>query len=130
MKSSFKRFAIQMLALTVILLVVWAALFFLLPSGILSPAIPVIIVFFFGVTLSVYYVMLQSASNRFPRFANSFMIVTLGKLLLFAVLMLIYALANREDAVRFITAFFALYLVYTIFEVAAFLRDIRTMDRN
>lgn len=130
MKSSFRRFVVQISILSGILMVMWGALFFSLAPGILSPAIPVMILFFLGVTVGIYYIMLQSASNRFPRFVNSFMVVTLGKLLLFAVLIVVYALANRADAVAFITAFFFLYLVYTVFEVAAFLRDLKKMERN
>jgi hypothetical protein len=130
MKASFKRFVVQILVLTGILLALWSVLLFTLRPGILSPAIPFMIVFFLFITSGIYYIMLQSAANRFPRFVNSYMVVTLGKILLFSVLIVIYALANRSDAVPFITAFFLLYLIYTVFELSAFLRDLKQMERK
>jgi len=130
MKKIFKRFLIQVTIITVIMYLLWVAALFIVPAHLLSPAIPVMIVFFGVITAGIYYIMLQTASNRFPRFVNSFMIVTLGKILLYSILIVVYALLNRADAVPFIFSFFLLYLVYTVFEVSAFLRDLKAMERS
>lgn len=130
MKKIFRRFLIQITILTAILYLIWGLTLILFPLHWLSPATPVMILFFLVVTAGIYYVMLQSASNRFPRFVNSFMVITLGKILLYAVLIVIYAMLNKPDAMAFIIAFFILYLVYTVFEVTAFLRDLREMERS
>lgn len=129
MKKIFKGFLIQILILTAVLYVLWGVALFVLPPAWISPAIPVMIAFFMIITAGIYYFMLQSASNRFPKFVNSFMVVTLGKILLYAALIVIYALLNRSDAMAFIFAFFICYLVYTVFEVTAFLRDLKAMER-
>ena len=130
MNALFKRFLVQVSIITVILFLLWIAAILIVPANLLSPAIPVMIVFFGVITAGIYYIMLQTASNRFPRFVNSFMVVTLGKILLYSVLIVVYALLNRTDAVPFIFSFFLLYLVYTVFEVSAFLRDLKAMERS
>lgn len=130
MKKLFKRFLLQTALVTVLLYVLWGLLLLMLPAEWLSPAIPVMIFFFALITASIYYLMLQSATNRFPRFVNGFMVLTLGKILLYSVLILIYVVLNPADRLPFIAAFFACYLVFTIFEVMAFLRDVREINRR
>ena len=130
MKSGFRKFVMQLLVISGLLLILWSSLYFTLAPGTISPATPVMIVFFFFITSGIYHVMLQSAANRFPRFVNSFMVVTLGKILLFSILLVIYAFINRADFLSFTLAFLALYLIYTIAEVMAFLRDLKSMERK
>ena len=130
MPNHFRKFLVQSAVISGVLYVVWPLLFFLIPGSYLSPALPVMIPFFFVVTAGVYYIMLQSAANRFPRFVNSFMMMTFGKILLYVVAIMIYVLLNKADAFPFVAAFFILYLIFTVYEVTAFLRDTKSMGRN
>lgn len=130
MNKAFKRFLIQIGIISAILYLIWGIALFVFPPAWLSPAIPVMIAFFLLITTGIYYMMLQSASNRFPKFVSSFMVVTVGKILLYSILIVVYALLNRADAMAFILAFFICYLVYTVFEITAFLRDLKAMGRS
>ncbi len=130
MKKLFQRFLLQITLLTMALYALWVGALLLLPSVWLSPAIPVMILFFALLTATIYYFMLQSATNRFPRFVNGFMIMTLGKILLYSILIVLYIVLNPADSMPFIVAFFACYLVFTVFEITAFLRDIREINRK
>ena len=50
-------------------------------------------------------------------FVRYFMGATSVKLMVFMMIIVIYALMNREQAFGFILHFFVLYLLYTVFEV-------------
>jgi hypothetical protein len=51
------------------------------------------------------------------RFITRYMLTTAIKLLSFLVLLLLYAYINREDAIRFLLNFMAIYLMYSVFEL-------------
>ena len=61
--------------------------------------------------------LIRSFEKKFNRFVSVFMLTTTVKLFLFIAIMIIYAFANRKDAVPFLLDFFILYLIFTIFEV-------------
>lgn len=129
MNQYIKQFIIGVGICGAALFVIWIILLFILPTAWLSPAIPVMIPFFIIITIGVYYLMLKASDNKFSRFVNSFMILTLGKILFFSVIIVVYVLLNRADALSFILTFFILYLVFTIFEITAFLRDVKRMGK-
>lgn len=123
MKKSFRKFLLHTGFMAVILMIIWLILYLSTSGSYLSPAIPVLIPFFFVVTAGVYYIMLQSSVNRFPRFVNSFMMLTFGKIMLYVIAIIIYVLLNKADAFPFVSAFFIFYIMFTVYEVSAFLRD-------
>jgi hypothetical protein len=129
MKFLFKKFIVNNSILTAILAAIWLVLFFLKTKAILSPAIPFLLVFFFLITSAIYYLMMQSAGNKFPKFINSFMIITVGKMLFFAIIIIIYIFLNKIDAWPFTISFFVFYLIYTIFEITAFLKDVKKAEK-
>jgi len=55
-------------------------------------------------------------------FANAFMLVNFGKLILFTAIILIYAWFNRSEAISFTITFFVYYLILTTYEIIALLR--------
>jgi hypothetical protein len=93
----------------------------LVPAVYVTPSLPFLILFFMGITLFVYYNLLQTLERNFAKFVNRFMAMTGLKLLLFLVSIVVYLLIFPGDAVPFLISFFILYIVYTIYEVIAIL---------
>jgi hypothetical protein len=52
------------------------------------------------------------------RFISRYMLATAIKLLSFLVFLLLYAYSYRKDAIRFLLNFMAIYLLYSVFEIA------------
>jgi hypothetical protein len=130
MKILFKKFIISNIILTAILAVIWLILFFFIAKAILSPAIPFLLIFFFLIASAIYYIMMLSAGNKFSKFINTFMIITVGKMLFFAIIIVVYIFLNKSDAWPFTISFFIFYLIYTVFEITAFLRDVKKTEKQ
>jgi F0F1-type ATP synthase assembly protein I len=129
MKKNIKQFLLQSAIISVVLYVCWAILYVVVDGPWLSPAIPVLIPFFYIITCGIYYFLIRSAGERFPRFVSTFMGMTIGKILLFALAIILYVVLNKADAFPFTIAFLIFYLIFTIYEINAFLRDTREMKR-
>lgn len=99
-----------------------------LPEPYITPALPYLFFFFFSVTLIVHLILLKVSQKKGSGFINFFMLLTFGKLLFFLTIILIYALLNRADAVRFILSFFVLYVFFTAFEVVLSLSHTKQND--
>lgn len=117
----FKDFLRKNTWLTLILFGIYAILVFSIPGKYISPAIPVTILFFLLLNLSVFYFQLKVSLKKTSKFVNFFMISTFLKLLVFLILVLTYSLINKADAVNFIISFFIIYAAYSIFEVTQLL---------
>jgi len=122
MKSKYITFLKGVLIFTLILGILFTGLFFVIPKIVFSPALPFLFFFFMAASLLSYYFMLKSLNSKFSKFVNTFLLITIVKLLLYVSVLIIYVLINRLDAVAFMLNFFILYLCYTIFEVVYILR--------
>lgn len=83
---------------------------------------PFILLFLYLFTLFAFIMLSKYTSSKLTYFANAFMLVNFGKLLLFSVIIVIYAWLNHEDAIRFTLTFFIYYLLLTSYEVIALLK--------
>jgi hypothetical protein len=95
---------------------------FLLPGAYITPTLPFLILFFIATSFLSFYYLLKSATQRFIRFVNAFLLTIIAKLFLYASVMIGYAFVYRVDAVPFLISFFLLYLVYTVFETVFIVR--------
>lgn len=117
MKSIYTEFLRKLIIFSVILSFIAIGLAFLIPKTYITPALPVLFVFFLSTTLISYYILINASQKKFLRFLNYYLLTTTVKLLLFIAVLITYIMLNRKDAVPFALAFFILYLCYTIFEV-------------
>ena len=78
--------------------------------------------FILATTMGFHWGLLKSGEKSNSGFVRFFMGATSAKLLLYMMVMVGYALFNKETAFAFILHFFVFYLLYTIFEVAAVYR--------
>jgi hypothetical protein len=120
--SIYKNFLKKTINLTLSLFVFYAVILFSLPGKYISPAIPVIILFFAIFTSLIFYYQIKAILKKTSKFVNFFLIATVLKLMLFLVLVLVYALLNKGDAVNFIISFFVIYLVFSAFELVQLLK--------
>jgi len=88
----------------------------------ISTAWPYILLFMYGFTLFAFIMLVRYMSTKLTYFANAFMLVNFGKLVLFSVIIVVYALLNRDDAIPFTATFFIYYFLLTTFETVALLK--------
>lgn len=105
------------MTLILVFLSVIASLLF--PKLQISPTFPYLLVFYFVVTLIVVLSLGKSMQKRPRVFVNSYMLTTFIKLILFTLVVVIYLLINKKEAVSFVITFFVYYIFYSIFEVIA-----------
>lgn len=124
MTSELRKFATRLFLLSLILAMLQFVAGFFLPEDFINPAWPFMILFFVLINYGMFYYMVKATQKRFSRFVNYFMIMTMAKLFLLLLIIILYALLNPAEVWSFVITFFIYYMVYTIFEVAYFLRYI------
>ena len=121
MKLKFKRFLKNLVIFTVLLsAILFAICFFLLPPAYITPVLPYMIIFFFLVTHAIHYILLIASEKRTSKFVNYFMLTTFLKLVFYIIIMIVYALLNKSDAIPFFITYFILYVAFTTFELISF----------
>ena len=122
MVDKFKKFARVLTFFSVAMLLVGLVIYFWVPKIPITPAFPYIVLFFYGFTLYIFRILNNAKENRLSRFANVFMLVNFSKLILFTIIILLYAYLNRSDAIPFIATFFINYIFYSAFEIISLLK--------
>jgi hypothetical protein len=121
-KKHFYDFLRTLVVVTLIVIALSFVIFSIIPEWHYPPVYPFLLAFFFIATLLIYHFMLKALQKRPARFVNIFVLTTMLKLLLFMVVMVVYALLNREVARQFVVSFFLLYIIYTVMEVISILK--------
>ena len=119
MKNIKKKSIIYLSAMTLILVFLTVMVSLLFSSVHVTPVFPYILIFFYVVTLFILLIVGQSMQKRIRYFVNTYMIVTFVKLISFSIIVVVYLLVNKNDAIPFVVTFFIYYLFYAIFEVVA-----------
>ncbi len=125
MKAGFIKFAKNTFFFSLILAIICFTISFFLPAKYLTPSFPYLFIFFFAITLVVHYILMKASEKRMSKFVNYFMLATFLKLMLYIMILVIYVLFNRFDAIPFILTFFILYLFFTVFEIISILSFIK-----
>ncbi len=120
--KSFKTFVKQITALTAVMLLLSMAVYYSSPKIKISPAFFYILIFLYASNIGIFKMLSKSMESRLSKFANAFMLVNFGKLVFFSIVIVAYAILNKEDAVSFMLTFFIYYFAFTIFEVISLLR--------
>lgn len=74
------------------------------------------IVFFILWSAVMFFSIYKKDNSKSNTFINAVMVFTMGKLMLSAILIIVYFKVTNPPSKIFIVPFFAVYLVYTIFE--------------
>jgi len=118
-----KKFAVQLGVFTALIGGIAALLYLFLIGQYYISIFPYLLLFFYSLTIAVHKVLLKAGGDRPAKFSVFYMGSVSLKLFLYVLFMAIYVLVERENAVIFIITFFALYLLYTVFETYFLLKD-------
>ncbi|HOI87910.1 MAG TPA: hypothetical protein PLV51_08630 [Lentimicrobium sp.] len=129
MNPALARYLKKLLILSAITAIVMLTMFFA-KAELISPALPFVLAFFAAVSLLAFVMLLRKMNDKTGKFVNTFMTQSMGRMILYLVIITSYALLNRPDAIRFIIGFFILYIIFTIFEVLQFLRISRERNKS
>lgn len=119
MVDSFKKFTRGFTTFSVIILLISLSIYLWVPSIRITPAFPYIVLFYYALTMLIFRMLDNAKKKKTSKFANTYMLTNFGKLILFTVIIFVYAYYNRIDAIPFIITFFIYYLLFTTYEVIA-----------
>jgi len=120
-----KNYIVLLTALTGVL-VAAAFLFSTSAYGEMLDSVTWSLLFYFVFITLIFHIGLVKTSKGRPQvFIRYYMASTTFKLLLHMGIIIIYALFNKEDAIRFIISFLIYYLIFTAFEVAVAWKQFR-----
>ena len=81
--------------------------------------------FFVGSTALIHFILTKAAEQDPKKFVNYFMGITALKLFTYLIIIMIFGLLNRDNAVGFIICFLITYFLYSIFEVATLMKHFK-----
>jgi membrane protein implicated in regulation of membrane protease activity len=138
LKKLYYKYLQSLLIFSIAITGIYIVLRLFVPD-IVSVNMPYLIVIFVLVTAITHYIITRSDVERMEhktnpdlnkdeqmkeitaierRFISRYMLTTTIKLLSFLVLLVLYAYLCRQDAIRFLLNFMAIYLLYSVFEIA------------
>ena len=89
---------------------------------------PLMIIFFFIVSLVMYRCCEKARQKDMRKFYNFYMVSTVVKLVVYLSILTIYSLNFKEDSKRFMLTFFAYYVIYSVFETYQLVKKKKTKD--
>jgi L-asparagine transporter-like permease len=123
MPKGFSRFVIGLMILVLVIVLAGSYLFQSLLSAYYLPVFPWLLGFFVVVSLVVHFFHLKAQegdSKKFPRYS---MAVNGIKIFLYLIVVVGYIFLRRESAVPFLFGFFALYLLFSVYETMMFYKS-------
>lgn len=77
---------------------------------------PVLVIFFFIVSIVMYRLSEQARQKDIRSFYNFYMISTVVKLVVYLSILTVYSLNFKADSKRFMLTFLIYYIIYSVFE--------------
>lgn len=81
--------------------------------------------FFVGSTAVIHSILTKAAEQDPKKFVNYFMGITALKLFAYLIIILLFGLLNRDNAVGFIICFLITYFLYSGFEVITLMKHFK-----
>ena len=107
---------------TLLIVLISLVVQFWIPGIKISNVWPYILLFLFSFTSLAIFMLSKYIGSKISYFANAFMLVNFGKLVLFSTIIVIYAWLNRDEAISFTITFFVYYLALTAYEIITLLK--------
>lgn len=95
---------------------------FFAPPELVSTNLLYIVPFFFALSILSLFIHNAAANKKDVRSRMVYLTVSVAKLLLFIILLVVYAFYFREDIMPFFISFMFFYLIYTWLDVKASLK--------
>lgn len=89
---------------------------------------PYILLFMYAFTLFAFNMLTTYIGGKITYFANAFMLVNFGKLVLFSIVIVVYAWLFHDDTISFTVTFFIYYFLLTTYEIIALLKMQKKSD--
>jgi len=122
MEITFKKLAIQFTAFVLILIPATLLIEYVIPGLKATVNWPGILLFMYILSLAVFYLLTVSMKSRMIKFVNTYMLVSFSKMMLYTVVLFVYAWMHPEDAVAFILTFLVYYVILLVYEVLVLLK--------
>lgn len=122
MKSKIVPFIVGFSIYSGIIVLISIAIQLWITSIVISPMWPIIFIFLYLFTLLATTMLFKYIDSRISQFANAFMLVNFGKLVIFTIVIVLYAWFFRAEAISFTLTFFVYYLLLNIYEIVGLLK--------
>lgn len=116
MKTIQNRFLRSLTLLTFALAAIGIGLTFGMPA-IVNPHWVWVLLIFTGITPTLFFIMTKVREQKFNKFANYFMVMSMLKLLFLLLLILFYAFFNKEGTISFTITLLIVYCIHLVFEI-------------
>ena len=93
-----------------------------LPSIEITDTWPFVLITLYLFTIISFCLQAGYINKKITSFANAFMLITFGRLILFAVIIVVYSILRHSDAILFAITFFVYYVLLSIYEITAIFR--------
>jgi len=126
MNNHLKKFIIRGIIISLILFIAGVFLFTTILKEYFSFSFPVLLVVIFLVTVLFHRYLIRSTGESNRKFPAKFLGATGIKMGLYMILIIIYVVLDRENAVPFLLVFMIIYIIFTVFEVVSVLNYLKT----
>ncbi len=117
--QNFKNFFISFSLYSFVIYLLSFAIYTWFPQLHLNKWYLFILIFLYIIALLSFYFLSKSLKGKLSSFANVYMILNFLRLVIFTLIIFIYAYYNKTDAASFTLTFFSYYVLITVWEVVA-----------
>ncbi len=121
MNNHLKKFIIRGIIISLILSIAGFFLFITILKEYFSFSFPVLLLVVFLINVLFHRYLIRSARRSNRKFPIKFMSATIIKMGLYLILIFLFVVFDRENAVPFLFVFIIIYVIFTIFEVISVL---------
>lgn len=121
MNIHLKKFITRGIIISLILSIVGFFMFITILKEYFSFSFPVLLLVIFLINVLFHHYLIRSAGGSNRKFPIKFLSATAIKMGLYLVLIILFVVFDRENAVPFLFVFMIIYVVFTIFEVVSVL---------
>src|SRR5436853_7506313 len=120
---SFFRYLKNAVVFTALLSLVAGVLSFTLPGNYFVPQVWMILIYFLLVSILFHFILLQKLKGEPKQYIRAFLAGIAIRLLIHMIVLIVFAILNRDHAVPLILTFFCCYLLFTVFEMTVQLKN-------
>ncbi len=125
-----KSYIINIISISIIVSLIAFVLFYFALQQYYLQIFPVMILFFAVSNFAIYYILTKAGKKNIRQFSTYFMASIGLKLFIYMGFIITYVVMNRENAMNFVIQFFALYIIYTVYETQAISKTLRKQSNS
>ncbi len=121
MNNHLKKFIVRGIIISLVLSIAGFFLFITILKEYFSFSFPVLLLVIFLINVLFHRYLIRSAGGSKRKFPIKFLSATGIKMGLYLILIILFVVFDRENAVPFLFVFMIIYVIFTIFEVISVL---------